>query len=72
MLTHHNFKCQQLIRDSLTSSMDGEMSYPVGSVFSLSLKYVFITLQGYFCSEVIVGKFPSTIELHASKAEVNH
>ena len=52
--------------------MDGEMSYPVGSVFSLSLKYVFITLQGYFCSEVIVGKFPSTIEMHASKAEVNH
>lgn len=52
--------------------MDGEERYPVGSIFSLSLKYIFITPEGYFCSEAMVGKFPPPIEIHASKAEVNH
>lgn len=52
--------------------MDGEERYPVGSIFSLSLKYIFITLEGYFGSEVMVGKFPSPIEINASNAEVNH
>lgn len=50
--------------------MDGEERYPVGSIFSLSLKYIFITLEGYFCSEMMVGKFPSTIEIHTSNVKL--
>jgi hypothetical protein len=51
--------------------MDRKERCPAGSIFSLNLKYIFITPQGYICSEVIVGKFPFTIEIQASNAKVN-
>lgn len=44
---------------------------PAGTIFPLSLKYIFITPWGYICSEIMVGKFPSTTEIQASNAKVN-